>query len=63
MCGVLLGIDVLWINGWVFVILKINDDLNEYNLLLGIVFEVVVYLDSFIYVFIMCKVLIWMKSW
>ncbi len=61
--GNLLGTDALRTSGRVFVKLRINDDMSEYDLPQGTAFEVAVYSDSFTHVSIMRKVLIRMKSW
>ncbi len=61
--GALLGTDALRTNGRVLVKLKVNDDLEPYQLPMGTAVEVAVYSDSFSHVSIMRKVLIRMKSW
>ncbi|MGF1910076.1 HlyD family secretion protein [Vibrio kasasachensis] len=61
--GSLVGTDALRTNGRVLVKLKVNDDLEEYQLPMGTAVEVAVYSDSFSHVSIMRKVLIRMKSW
>lgn len=61
--GSLVGTDALRTNGRVLVKLKVNDELEEYQLPMGTAVEVAVYSDSFSHVSIMRKVLIRMKSW
>ncbi|MCF1429141.1 MAG: hypothetical protein LPH19_14730, partial [Shewanella sp.] len=61
--GNLLGTEALRTHGRVMVTLRMTEDISEYQMPLGMAFEVAVYSHSFEHVSIMRKVLIRMKSW
>lgn len=61
--GTLIGSEYFHRNGQVVVVLKLKDDISEYNLPKGTSAEVAVYSDHFEHVSVMRKVLIRMKSW
>lgn len=61
--GALIGSDFFNKEGNIIVMLKITDDMSEFNLPKGTSAEVAVYSDHFEHISVMRKVLIRMKSW